>query len=129
MASAVRPVTQGQTRGGGRPVPGAAIQVVENAITAQNSQLGRELEDELRRLLASHDLGPVEVRFRVCRDEADGMKFICKVESPAPCDLQRDGVQWRWWSPLMVSTDDLREALVQALELRRQRLSAQPIGA
>ena len=128
MASAVRSVTQGRTRSVGR-TPEAAIHVVENPITAQDSRLGRELEDELRRVLAPHDLGPVEVRFRLCRDEADGMKFICKVESPAPCDLQRDGAQWRWWSPLMANTEDFRDALVQALEVRRQRLGAQSIGA
>jgi hypothetical protein len=64
------------------------------------------------------------VRFRVCRDEAEGLKFICKVESPAPADLHQDGSQWRWWSPLMETAADFRAALLEAIDIRRQRLAS-----
>jgi hypothetical protein len=130
MASAIgQSVGQGRARG---PVRGmatraagaSAVSIVENPLRAQHPALARAIEEEARGLLGGQDLGRLEVRFRVCRDESEGLKFICKVESPAPADLQQDGVQWRWWSPLMESAQEFRAALIDALEIRRQRLAA-----
>ena len=106
-----------------RPAARSAVEIVENPLAAQNPVLAREVEQDVRSILGSHDLGRVEVRFRVCRDEAEGLKFICKVEGPAPADLHQEAAQWRWWSPLMESAQDFRDALMDAIEIRRQRLS------
>lgn len=131
MASAVgQSVGQGRTRTSARSLPGrvsplATVAVVENPLLAQNPSLGRAIEDEARGLLGGLDLGRLEVRFRVCREEAEGLKFICKIESPAPADVQQEGMQWRWWSPLMETAQDFRAALLDAIEIRRQRLAAQ----
>jgi hypothetical protein len=109
---------------GSRSLGVSAISILENPLVAQNPALARAIENEAQGILGSHDLGRLEVRFRVCRDERDGLKFICKVESPAPADLHQDGAQWRWWSPLMETAQEFRAALLDALEIRRQRLTA-----
>ncbi len=130
MASAVgQSIGQGRTRTPARSLPGrvsplATVAVVENPLLAQNPALGRAVEDEARGILGGLDLGRLEVRFRVCREEAEGLKFICKIESPAPADVQQEGMQWRWWSPLMETAQDFRAALLDAIEIRRQRLAA-----
>ena len=98
------------------------IDIVDNPLAAENPGLGRALEQEIRRLLADEAIGTVEVRFRVCRDDSDGFRFICKVENP-PCDAENGRVQWRWWSPLMQSVEEFREALSDGLRIRRERLS------
>jgi hypothetical protein len=102
----------------------SAVEIVENPLAAQNPILAREVEQDVRGILGAQDLGRLEVRFRVCRDEAEGLKFICKVEGPAPADLHQEATQWRWWSPLMESAQEFRDALLDAIEIRRQRLAA-----
>jgi hypothetical protein len=107
-----------------RPAAGrSAVTILENPLTAQNPVLAHEVEQDVRGILGAQDLGRVEVRFRVCRGEAEGLKFICKVESPAPVDLHQEAAQWRWWSPLMESAQGFRDALRDAIEIRRQRLA------
>ena len=130
MASPVgQSVGHGRSRASARTAaprpaaPRSAVAILENPLAAQNPDLAREIEQEARGILGAQDLGRLEVRFRVCRDEAEGLKFICKVESPAPADLQQEAVQWRWWSPLMESAQDFRDALLDAIEIRRQRLA------
>jgi hypothetical protein len=127
-------VGQGRTRTAARSLPGrssglATVAIVENALVAQNPGLGRAVEEEARGILGGLDLGRLEVRFRLCREEAEGLKFICKIESPAPADVQQDGMQWRWWSPLMETAQDFRAALLDAIEIRRQRLATQSYTA
>ena len=127
------PVGQSVGQGRARTAPRAAaarpaaarsaVTIVETPLAAQNPELAHEIEQDVRGILGAQDLGRLEVRFRVCRDEAEGLKFICKVESPAPADLHQEAVQWRWWSPLMESAQDFREALLDAIEIRRQRLA------
>jgi hypothetical protein len=107
-----------------RPSGLSAVSIVENPLVAQNPALARAVEEAARGILGSQPLGRLDVRFRVCRDEREGLKFICKIESPAPLDLHQDGVQWRWWSPLMETAQDFRAALLDALEIHRQRLAA-----
>jgi hypothetical protein len=97
---------------------------IANPLEAEDAALARALEDDVRRLLRGEDVGPVEVRFRVCRDEADGLRFICKVENP-PSDGEDQRVQWRWWSPLMRTAEDFRVALEEGLRVRRERLDRQ----
>jgi hypothetical protein len=133
MASAVRQSGgQVRTRTGRDSLPkgpvSGSVSIVDNPISAHNPALGRAVEDEARRILGTHNLGQLEVRFRVCRD-ADDMKFICKVESPAPADFHQEGTQWRWWSPLMATVQDFRTALLEGLEVRRQRLATQAFSA
>lgn len=127
MASTARH-TVGRERARTPASPGkdgdGAVIILENPISAQDPALGRAVEDEARRILGSQDLGRLEVRFRVCRDLVEGMKFICKVESLPPADFHLDGVQWRWWSPLMETAEDFRTALIEGIEIRRRRLGA-----
>jgi hypothetical protein len=100
------------------------IQIIENPIVAQDPHLGRAVEEEIHQVLASQDLGPVEVRFRVCRDEPEGMKFICKVENPLAVPGEGRAPAWRWWSPLLETAEEFRQALEEGLEVRQQRLAS-----
>jgi len=118
----------GRSRTGLAALPGAAhpasrIEIVENPLAAQNPQLAAEVEDEVHRALRDEDLGSVQVRFRVCRDEADGLKFICKVENPPRVDGDGAAPPWRWWSPLLETAQDFRESLEEGLKVRRHRLA------
>ena len=99
------------------------IEILENPIAGQNPRLGAEVEDEVQRALRDEDLGPVQVRFRVCRDESDGLKFICKVENPPRVDGDGAAPPWRWWSPLLETSQEFRESLEEGLKVRRHRLA------
>ena len=101
------------------------IDILANPLGSEDPDLARAVERDVRRLLKGEDVGPVEVRFRVCRDESDGMQFICKVENP-PFDGEDRRAQWRWWSPLMKTANDFRSAFEDGLRLRRDRLANQP---
>jgi hypothetical protein len=110
----------------GLPAPGrpsSQVEILENPIAGQNPRLGAEVEDEVQRALRDEDLGPVQVRFRICRDESDGLKFICKVENPPRVDGDGAAPSWRWWSPLLETAEEFRESLDEGLQIRRQRLS------
>lgn len=98
------------------------IEIVENAIHHHDPELAASVEERLRELLRDENLGAVAVRFRVCRDEDDAFRFICKVENPPRVDTDV-AMPWRWWSPLMASADDLAAALGDGLRVRRARLS------
>lgn len=99
------------------------IDIVENPIFDRNPRLGAQVEDELRRALSGEDLGSVLVRFRVCRDDQDEVKFICKVENPPRADGDGSLPPWRWWSPLLETAQDFRQALEEGLKIRRHRLA------
>jgi hypothetical protein len=108
------------------PAPGhlsSRIEIIENPLGVQNPRLASELEDEVQSALRDENLGPVQVRFRVCRDESDGLKFICKVENPPRVDDDGTAPPWRWWSPLLETAEEFRESLEEGLEIRRQRLA------
>lgn len=99
------------------------VEIVENPIAGQNPQLAAEVEEEVHRALRDEDLGCVQVRFRVCRDESDGLKFICKVENPPRVDGDGATPPWRWWSPLLETAQDFRHSLEEGLRIRRHRLA------
>jgi hypothetical protein len=108
------------------PAPGhlsTRIEIVENPLAGQNPRLGADVEEEVQRALRDENLGPVQVRFRVCRDESDGLKFICKVENPPRVDGDGTAPPWRWWSPLLETSEELRDSLDEGLKIRRQRLA------
>lgn len=98
------------------------IEVVENPIHRVDGALAGEVEHRLRALLAGETLGSVTVRFRVCRDDDDGFRFICKIENPPRVDTDVL-VPWRWWSPLMASAEDFSAALEEGLRVRRARMN------
>jgi hypothetical protein len=98
------------------------VEIVENPITGQNPRLAAEVEEEVHRALRDAELGSVQVRFRVCRDESDGLKFICKVENPPRVDGDGAAPPWRWWSPLLETAQEFRESLEEGLRVRRHRL-------
>ena len=99
------------------------IEILENPIHRHDAALGAAVESELRRILAAEAVGHVNVRFRVCRDEADGFRFICKVENPPQVDTELM-MPWRWWSPLLETAEDFAAALEDGLRVRRARLSS-----
>lgn len=101
------------------------IDIVANPLGSEDPTLARAVEAALRRLLSAEDVGPVEVRFRICRDENDGLRFVCKVENP-PFAGEAARAQWRWWSPLMTTVEDFRNALQEGLRIRRERRAAEP---
>jgi hypothetical protein len=101
------------------------IDILANPLGSEAPALARAVEVAVRRLLKDQDVGPVEVRFRVCRDETDGLRFICKVENP-PFDGEDGRAQWRWWSPFMKTAEDFRSAFEDGLRLRRERLANRP---
>jgi hypothetical protein len=100
------------------------VEILSNPLRSENPTLARALEEALRRLLKDENVGPVEVHFRVCRDDIDGVQFICKVENP-PSDGEDGRAQWRWWSPLMKTAEDFRSAFEGGLRLRHERLASQ----
>ena len=101
------------------------IDILVNPLGSEDPDLARAVEADVRRLLKDEDVGPVEVRFRVCRDDVDGLRFICKVENP-PFDGEDGRGQWRWWSPLMKTAEDFRSAFEDGLRIRRERLANRP---
>ena len=126
MATATRTTTPKLSPSSGPPT---IVQVLSNPLATQDPALARAVESTLLEVLAPEDLGSVEVRFRVCEDGGDGVRFICKVENPPANDLDPPTrQQWRWWSPLMESLQDFRAALQDAVQVRRER-STQPVSA
>ena len=116
----------GRTRLAALPAPAhlaSRVEIVENPIVGQDPTLGAEVEEQVRRALLHEDLGPVQVRFRVCREEAEGLRFICKVENPPRVDGDGGAPPWRWWSPLLETPAQFRESLEEGLKIRRQRLA------
>jgi len=99
------------------------VEIVENPIVAQDPTLGAEVEAHVQHALRDEDLGPVQVRFRVCQEEAEGLRFICKVENPPRVDDNGSAPPWRWWSPLLETPAQLRESLEEGLQVRRHRLA------
>ena len=98
------------------------IEIVENPIHRHDAALGAAVEEQLRRVLQGESLGAVAVRFRVCRDEDDSFRFICKVENPPRVDTDV-AAPWRWWSPLMATAEEFAQALGEGVRTRRERLS------
>jgi len=100
------------------------VHILDNPLGAEDPGLARTVESVARHLLKADDVGPVEVRFRVCREEGHELRFICRVENP-PWEGEGRPEQWRWWSPLMETADDFRAALEEGLRVRRDRLAGE----
>jgi hypothetical protein len=98
------------------------IDIVENPLHRHDPVLAVAVEEAAQRILRGESLGEVAVRFRLCRDEADGFRFICKVENP-PCVDADVMAPWRWWSPLLESVEEFAASLEDGLRVRRARLS------
>jgi len=125
MALATQETGRSRARMAALPAPGhlsTRIEIVENPIAGQNPGLGAEVEEVVQGALHDENLGLVQVRFRVCRDESDGLKFICRVENPPRVDGDGTPPPWRWWSPLLETADGFRESLEEGLKIRQQRL-------
>lgn len=66
----------------------------------------------------------VSVRFGVWT--GDGLtRYLCKVETPPAGPFGEE--QWRWWSPLFETPEELASALREAV-VRRQRADADRPG-
>jgi hypothetical protein len=67
----------------------------------------------------------LRVRCSVTRDEANRLRFMCKVDVTAsPTDDGPRGYAWSWWSPLVDSPAALLTELRRALRLRQDRFRA-----
>ena len=99
------------------------VEILENPIHRHDATLGAAVESELRRILGAEGVGHVTVRFRVCQDESDAFRFICKVENPPRVDTEVM-MPWRWWSPLLENAEDFAAALEDGLRVRRMRLTS-----
>jgi hypothetical protein len=119
-----RPRSQGPRIAPAPARPESAIEILENRLVGHDADLASAVEDEVRRALAPEGLGTVQVRFGVCRDDEDGLRFICKVENPPRREVDSADLPWRWWSPLMESLGDFQAALGEGLRIRRERLAA-----
>ncbi|HEY7413146.1 MAG TPA: hypothetical protein VII13_20565 [Vicinamibacteria bacterium] len=108
---------------GGEAEALTTITVRDNPVAARDPELGRALEEVLEEALAGAGLGAVTVRFRVCSEPSEVLVFLCKVEGTPVADPGPGGEQFRWWSPLMRTPADLAAALMESLDLRRQRRS------
>lgn len=119
MATATRTSLRAEPRAHAR----TQINLLENPLASQDAGLARAVEAALHDVLGDADLGVVDVRIRVCRELDEGLRFICKVENPpAPDVFNAPRLPWRWWSPLMETARDFRTALMEAIEVRRERL-------
>jgi hypothetical protein len=99
------------------------ILVLDNSLASQDASLAVAVERTLHEVLDAENLGLIEVRVRVCREAGEGLLFICKVENPPAAHIDyRPPTPMRWWSPLMESVQDLRSALQEALQVRRERV-------
>jgi hypothetical protein len=126
MALATQDTGRSRARLAALPAPGhlsTRIEIVENPIAGHDSRLGAEVEEVVQGALHDENLGLVQVRFRVCQDESDGLRFICKVENPPRVDGDGTAPPWRWWSPLLETAEAFRESLEEGLTIRRQRLA------
>jgi len=125
MALATQDTGRSRARLAALPAPGhlsTRIEIVENPITGHDPRLGAAVEEVVQVALQDENLGLVQIRFRVCQDESDGLKFICKVENPPRVDGDGTAPPWRWWSPLLETAEAFRESLEEGLTIRRQRL-------
>jgi hypothetical protein len=131
MATVTQNTGRSRARLTALPAPGhlaSRVEIVENPIAGQDPSLGAEVEAQVRQALRDEDLGPVQVRFRVCREESEGLRFICKVENPPRVDEDGGAPPWRWWSPLLETPAQFRESLEEGLKVRRHRLALAPTG-
>jgi hypothetical protein len=131
MASVTQNAGRSRARLAALPTPGhqaSRVEIVENPIAGQDPNLGAEVEAHVRQALRDEDLGTVQVRFRVCREESEGLRFICKVENPPRVDGDGSAPPWRWWSPLLETSAQFREALEEGLKVRRHRLALVTTG-
>jgi hypothetical protein len=129
MATVTQNAGRSRARLAALPAPGhlaSRVEIVENPIAGQDPKLGAEVEAQVRQALRDEDLGPVQVRFRVCREESEGLRFICKVENPPRVDGDGGAPPWRWWSPLLETPAQFRESLEEGLKVRRHRLALVP---
>ena len=126
MAAVTQNTGRNRARLSALPAPShqsSRIEIVENPIAGQNPELAAAVEDEVHRALRDQDLGSVQVRFRVCQDDVDGLRFICKVENPPRVEGDGAAPPWRWWSPLLDTAQDFRHSLEEGLRVRRHRLA------
>ena len=86
-----------------------------------SAKLGEAFEETVWSILRHEDMNPVQVRFGVWREGADGMKFVCKVEYAS-----NRRVPWSWWSGLVRTPQDLANELTRALAIRRKRQVVTP---
>ena len=98
----------------------------EGSAWAEDTPLASAFKDALCDALLTEDLERIQVRCSVARDEADSLRFMCKVDYAG--DGGATGVlayPWSWWSPLMEKPEELGVELRRALKSRRERMAGE----
>ena len=80
-------------------------------------ETARALEGVVHEVLAGAS-EPMYVQFGTWAEEDGRTRFVCRVET-APAAPFGAMLQWRWWSPLLESPEELREVLTAAVQARR----------
>jgi hypothetical protein len=103
----------------------ARIQFPEESAWVRDMPVAAAFKNALGDALRFEDADRLRVRCSVARDEANGLRFMCKVDVNA--DMAQEGPAghaWSWWSPLAERPEDLVAELRRALRLRQARLRA-----
>jgi hypothetical protein len=90
----------------------------------QDTPVASAFHEALCDALLGEDPERLRVRCGVTRDEANALRFMCKVEYAA--DASADGpagYAWSWWSPLVETPQQLVAEVRGALRQRRDRLN------
>jgi hypothetical protein len=94
------------------------IEVRENGIASHDGDTAEAMEHAVWDVLSAHDLPPVQVRLGAWRGAGEP-RYVCKIEART---LGEGGVPpWRWWSPIVGSSEELTAWLLQMLQARAIR--------
>lgn len=96
-----------------------AVEIAPNPIAGLDPSLAREFEESVVRALADPE-GALVIRFGVWDGEDDGPRFICKIEE-APRHALGNSPAWRWWSPMVRTSEELYALVREAVQSRARR--------
>jgi hypothetical protein len=103
----------------------ARIQFPEESAWVRDMPVAAAFKSALGDALRFEDAERLRVRCSVAREEANGLRFLCKVDITA--DIAQGGpagYAWSWWSSLVEKPEDLVAELRRALRQRHERLRA-----
>jgi hypothetical protein len=101
------------------------IQFPQGSAWAEDTPLASAFKEALCEALLTEDIERIRVRCGVARDEANSLRFMCKVEY-AGDDANRGlaSYPWSWWSPLMEKPEELGAELRRALRSRHEKMTS-----
>jgi hypothetical protein len=103
----------------------AKVQFPEEAAWAPDMPVAPAFKTALCEEIRFEDPDRLRVRCSITRDDANGLRYMCKVDIAAsPTESGPHGYAWSWWSPLVENPAGLLTELRRALRLRHTRLRA-----